>query len=125
MKMNVAVDHFDRKGFDAFRLFTAMTGAKIELMRVQRADDFAIAYQAFRQRALPVRTTILHSEDAPIALAKHGDLLAANDVRSALPGRNLLNTAEVDHFLFKEWRLVHKLNCVDFVKANWKAIPVP
>lgn len=92
----LAVDFANGIRFHALGVFTAGAGGKVELVGVERADNPAVADEAFGEWALPVRATVLDSKPPTIALAEDGDLLAVHHETAALANWNLFDAAEID-----------------------------
>lgn len=70
---------------------------EIELMGVERADDSAVADQAFSQWALTMRAPALTGKQPSIALPEHGDFLITDQVRSSLPQRDCIDAAKINN----------------------------
>lgn len=74
--------------FHALTGFAARAALQVELMRVQRTDDFAAAHDAFGERTLLVRTAALRGEESAVALAEDCDFFGADEIAAALAQRD-------------------------------------
>ena len=93
---DVAVDFLHRVTFHALGGFVTFAGLQIEMMRVQGTNDFAAPDQTFRQRSLPMRTSVLQGEYSAIALTEDGDLFGADNVAPALTQCDRTGTSQVN-----------------------------
>src|SRR5262249_10786856 len=95
-QQKIASYYFHGIHFHTLRRFAAFAGRQIELVSVQRANHLTGADDAFAQRTLPMRATILHGEQLAISLPEDGDLFAFHDEASSLTERDFFDAAEID-----------------------------
>ncbi len=82
--------------FDALVRFRSLTCGKVELVAVQRTDDFSRSADAFGKRALAMRAAILRRKQPSVTLPKDRDFFTFDDVAPALAKWNIIDITQVD-----------------------------
>src|SRR5574337_2111642 len=91
---DLAPFHADRIGPDGILPVSRCARLQVELPAVKRADHLSVSDNPVGQRAAPVRTGVLRSEELSVPLAVDGDGAAVDDVGKALTWGDRINRAK-------------------------------
>ena len=95
--MDLAIDLMGGENLNTLRRLASRASLQIEVMGMQRTDDFSIADQSVGQRTLAVRTPVMRGKYSAVTLAEYRERLRADNKAAALPKRNSANAAKIDH----------------------------